>query len=257
MVNKSDQYLGERVCWRGKIFNIEETYGVTFFQAWYFEGRAYSALKDGSDAFVVTYIGTLPEVFEDDTVEACGTIDEKYEGVNAFGATILQPQILAAYVTHYKPPPVPTTAPKPPTATPVVVGIGQETKAGHWFLRVTEVQYHKALYFYGNADVAMGVWCVLFLDIQNQASGTDHFGTLWWELRGAQGNVYDDDTGTSDAAWQFGGKNTPWTSLKPGQWAEIVIAFDVPEGAKGLTLYSSKLKQPFVRIGDAQPPEDQ
>ncbi len=256
LVDKSDQYIGERVCWKGEVFNIDESSGITVFQAWYFEGRSFNILKDDAGAFMVVYFGTLPDVFEDDAVEVCGLVDEKGEGVNAYGATITQPQILAVYVNKYKPPPQPAAKPKPPTPTPVLVQIGQETTAGKWFLRVTGVEWHKALYFYDNAEVAMGVWCVLFLDIQNQASGTDYFGNLWWELRGSGGGVYDDDSGTSEAAWQFGGKDTPWTDLNPGEWAEIVIAFDVAEGAKGLQFYSGRLKQPFVYIGDAQPPQD-
>jgi hypothetical protein len=162
--------------------------------------------------------------------------------------------------------PLPTNTPKPtakpkatkaPTPVPKLAGIGEEVKAGNWLFKVTEVQYHKALYLGDNAKVAMGVYCVIFLDIQNQASGTTHFGELWWELHGAGGNKYTDDSATIRAAWQFGGKDTPWDDLNPGQGAQIVIAFDVAEGAKELQLYSSKLKKPFVLIGDAQPPQDQ
>lgn len=98
---------------------------------------------------------------------------------------------------------------------------------------------------------------MLFLNIQNQATGTTHFGELLWELRGAKGNVYDDDSETFDAAWQFGGKDTPWDDLNPGQTAQIVMAFDVADGAKGLQLYSYKLKRPFILIGDAQAAQDQ
>lgn len=62
--------------------------------------------------------------------------------------------------------------------------------------------------------------------------------------------MYDDDSETCDAAWQFGSKDTPWD-------AQIVMAFDVADGAKGLQLYSYKLKRAFVVIGDAQPAQDQ
>jgi hypothetical protein len=249
MVDKSDEYMGERVCWTGEVFNIEETMGLTFFQAWY---------RDTLDAFVVTYWGSLPDVYEDTRIEACGLIDEKFEGTNAYGATIMQPQIEAVYVVT--PTPRPTAKPKPtrtPTPIPVLAQIGEQVKAGNWLFTVTEVQYHKALYFYGDATVAMGVYCVLFLDIQNQASGTAHFGELWWELHGAQGAVFDDDSETFDAAWQFGGKDTPWDDLNPGETAQIVIAFDVAENGKGLVFYSANLDRPFVLIGDAQPAQDQ
>lgn len=150
----------------------------------------------------------------------------------------------------------PTTPVTPTTPTPGLAQVGEHTKAGNWLFTVTDVQYHKALYLYDSSRVAMGVYCVLFLDIQNRASGTTHFGELWWRLLGAGGNFYD-ESATSRAAWQFGGKDTPWTDLNPGQRAEIVMAFDVAEGAKGLQFYSAELKQPFVLIGDAQPPQNQ
>ena len=257
LVDKSDEYIGERVCWRGQVFNISESQGVTFLQARYFEGRSYSISKDGSNAFVVLYLGSLPDVFEDTPIEACGLIDEKYEGTNAYGATIVQPQILGVYVQEFKPSPLPTAKPKPPTPIPALAKIGEQVQAGNWLFTVTEVRYYKTLYLYDDAKVAMGVYCVIFLDIQNKAPGTTNFGELWWELHGEAGNVYDDDSATFRAAWQFGGKDTPWDDLNPGQTAQIVIAFDVAKEAKGLQLYSYKLKSPFVLIGDAQPPQDQ
>jgi hypothetical protein len=192
-------------------------------------------------------------IFEDDEYPLLA-VGMDYDGSGGFYFEALPSEPLPTNT------PKPTVKPKPtqpPTPTPTLVGLGEEVKAGNWLFTVTEVQYHKALYFYDNADVAMGTFCVLFLDIQNQASGTTHFGELWWELHGAGGNVYDVDSATIDAAWQFGGKNTPWTGLNPGQTAQIVMAFDVGQEAKGLQLYSDKLKQPLVLIGDAQPPQQQ
>jgi hypothetical protein len=248
MVDKSDEYIGEQVCWLGTVFNIKEDSGFTFLQAWY---------QDTFDAFVVSYGGKLPDIFEDDRIEACGLIGEKYEGTNAYGATIVQPRIDGVYVIKFKPTPKPTAKPKPPTPTPTLVKIGEQVKAGNWQFTVTEVQWHKALYLYDSSKVAMGVYCVLFMDIRNQAPGTTHFGELWWQLRGAGGGIYDDDSATFRAAWQFGGKDTPYDDLNPGQTAKIVVAFDVGQQAKGLQLYSYALKKPFVFIGDAQPPQDQ
>jgi hypothetical protein len=209
---------------------------------------------------VVVYDDLLPNVFDDDRVEVCGLIDEKFEGTNAFGATVVQPMIQAVYVV--KPTAKPTAKPKPkvtkpPTPTPQLANVGEQVQAGNWLFTVTEVQYHKALYLHDNSKVAMGVYCVMFIDIQNQASGTASFGELWWELHGAGGKVYDDDSETFYAAWQFGGKDTPWTDVNPGQTLQIALAIDVGQEAKGLQLYSYKLKKPFVLIGDAQPPQDQ
>jgi hypothetical protein len=233
MVDKSDAYLGERVCWRGEVFNIDESGGFTFLQAWY---------RDTLDAFVVRIYDTLPDVFEDTKIVACGYIDEKYEGTNAYGASIYQPAILGVYVQKPKAKPKATAKPKAPTPTPVLAKIGEQATAGNWTFTVTDVQYHKALYFYSNSTVAMGVYCVMFITVQNHAPGTTHFGELWWELHGAKGNVYEDDSETGDAAWQFGGKDTPWTDVNPGQSIEIALAIDVPQEAKGMQLYSYKLE---------------
>jgi len=115
MVDKSDAYYGERVCWRGKVFNIAETQGTTFLQAWYFEDRSHSILDDGSDAFVVNYDGTLPKVFEDTPIEVCGYVDEQYiGGQNAYGGPLNQPQISGVYVEKFKPKAQATARPKPP-----------------------------------------------------------------------------------------------------------------------------------------------
>jgi hypothetical protein len=145
---------------------------------------------------------------------------------------------------------------QPATPVAALAQVGEQVEAGNWLLTVTEVQYHKALQSHSEANVAMGVYSVLLMDIQNQAAEPDHFGTLWWELHDAAGNVYEDDMATCDAASQFGCKDTPWDDLNPGQTAQIALAFDVPEGAKGLQLYAFKLGQPFVSIGDAQSPQD-
>jgi hypothetical protein len=247
MVDKSDAYLGERVCWRGEVFNIDESEGLTFLQAWY---------KDTLDAFVVIHFDTLPDIFEDDKIVACGYIDEKYEGTNAYGASIYQPSILGVYVQKPKPKAKATAKPKQPKPTPALAKIGEQVQAGNWLFTVTDVQYHKALYLYDSVKVAMGVHAVLFIDITNQAPGTTHFGELWWHLRGAGGNEYDEKH-TSRAAWQLGGKDTPWTDINPGQTAQIVVSFDVAEGAKGLQLYSGRLEKSLVLIGDAQPAQDQ
>ena len=101
MVEKSDKYWGEPVCWRGNVFNIDESEGTTFFQAYYFTGKRYNWQKH-NDAFVVFYDAELPDVFEDVSVEVCGYIDDKFEGTNAYGATISQPSIYAEYVRKLK-----------------------------------------------------------------------------------------------------------------------------------------------------------
>jgi hypothetical protein len=146
---------------------------------------------------------------------------------------------------------------RPPKPTPVVVKVGEQAQVDNWQFRVTEIQWHKALHFLGNADVAEGIWCVLFLDIENQDSEPALFGNLWWQLHGAGEQVFDDDSGTFSAVWQFEGRDTPWDEVHPGGAAQIVMAFEVAESAQGLTLHSDRLNRTFVLMGDAQPPQDQ
>lgn len=145
---------------------------------------------------------------------------------------------------------------RPPKPTPVVVKLGEQAQVDNWQFRVTEVQWHKALYFLGKKDLAEGIWCVLFLDIENQASEPARFGNLWWQLRGAEEQVFDRDSGTFSAVWQFEGRDTPWDEVPPGESAQIVMAFEVAESARELTLYSDRLDQTCVLMGDAQPPQD-
>jgi hypothetical protein len=90
---------------------------------------------------------------------------------------------------------------------------------------------------------------VLLLDIQNQGESASPFRMLDWELRGGQGAVYD-ESATYYAAWQFSGRETAYTDLAPGQGAQIVMAFDVPKGIKGLMLYTDRLARTVVQIGD-------
>jgi hypothetical protein len=155
------------------------------------------------------------------------------------------------------PQPTPTTRQPAPSPTPSLPTAGQQTEAGTWLFTVTEVQYHKALYFRDKSRVAMGVYAVLFMDIENRATGTTSFGDLDWSLRSAAGKLYSDDATTFYAAWQFGGKDLHWTDLNPGQLAQIVIAYDVDQGAKGLEFFSRRLGEPYIYIGDAKPPQDQ
>jgi hypothetical protein len=128
--------------------------------------------------------------------------------------------------------------------------MGVQARAGNWVLTVTGVQWHQTLHWQEWSREAEGVWAVLLLDIKNQGQSTLPFRMLRWELHGGQGAVYDESS-TYYAAWQFNGRETAYTDLAPGQGAQIVMAFDVPEGVKGLKLYSDQLAREIVHIGDA------
>jgi len=90
VVDKSPgKYDNETVLWNGTVFNIQETDEGTALQAYY--GDTY-------DAFVVVYYGSLPNVYKDTKVTVCGSLEGTFDGTNAFGATISQPEIWAEYV---------------------------------------------------------------------------------------------------------------------------------------------------------------
>jgi hypothetical protein len=101
---------------------------------------------------------------------------------------------------------------------------------------------------------AQGVWAVLLLDVQNLGPEAMPFDWGWWVLREGGGAAYPESS-TAYAAWEFGGRDTAYTLLQPGQRAQLVMAFDVAREARGLTLYSEKLGRAIVAIGDAQPDE--
>lgn len=140
-----------------------------------------------------------------------------------------------------------------PAAPGTLFSVGQQVQAGNWLFTVTDVQYHKTLEFEESSVTTTGIFCVVFLDVQNLASDTRFFDELRWELLDSSGNRYDADVTSFIAAAQFEAEGSPWDNLGPGQTARIVIAFDVPqeEGVRMLFLYSHALGRPFVWLGYA------
>jgi hypothetical protein len=228
--DRSDRYIGERVCWKGQVFRIEESEGNTVFQSWYFEGR-HRAFED-LDAFIVFYADLLPDVNEDTEVMVCGQLGEKFEGTNVLGGTIRQPLIYAVYVDLWVPTALPTATPAPtPTPLPRSNDFGIQKQVGSWGMKLYDVKRAKAVYFYEDAEIAQGVWLMPFVEFTNLGSGTrSPWEDLDFYLKDDQGRTYD--AGYSDgnlgAGWQFQAGDI-MDDINPGLVLGVVLPVDVPE----------------------------
>jgi hypothetical protein len=229
-VNRSDSYVGQKVCWKGKVFTIVEQSGMTGFQAWYFTGRH---LGETGKAFVVAYAGLLPQVLEDTEVNVCGEITEKFKGTNAFGAAVVQPMIRASFVDVWKPAalptPIPPTPTAPPTPLPKTSALGVNKQSGNWDMKLYDVRKAKTVYFYGTAEVAQGMWLLPFIEFKNLSGGTRApSDDLTFYVVDEAGNTYSAgfNRATFAAAWQFKAGHTT-DDINPGVVLGIVVPADV------------------------------
>ena len=231
-INKSDRHIGEIVCWKGEVFNIDETQGVTGFQAYYFEDRH---AVDRDNAFVVIYNDVLPDVYEETKVFVCGEVGEKFTGTNAFGGEISQPRIMAEIVDLWEPAQLPTAAPTntpaPPTPLPIVDDFGVQKQVGTWGMKLYDVKRAKAVYFLNRAEIAQGVWLLPFVEFSNLGSGTR---SPWEDLRFY---LIDDLGRTFEAGYNDAWSGAGWQyqtgdimdDINPGLVLGIVLPVDVPE----------------------------
>lgn len=229
-INKTDRHIGERVCWKGEVFSIEEENGMTAFQAWYFEGRHPEA--SDLDAFVVVYDGILPDVYEETEVFACGEVGEKFEGTNAFGATISQPSIYAKFVDLWEPEPLPTPVPiNTPTPLPIVDDFGVQKQVGTWGMKLYDVKRAKTVYFFDSGETAQGVWLIPLIEFTNQSGGTRApSDDLDFYLLDDQGQTFEASINDASlgAAWQFQSGHY-YDDIDPGSVLGISLPVDVPE----------------------------
>jgi hypothetical protein len=259
-VKKSDRYIGQTVAWKGEVFNIRETQGKTWFQAWYFEGRH---LSEPDDAFVVTYDGVLPGVYEDTEVLVCGVVGEPTEGTNAFGALISQPTIVAEYVELWKPPS--GSKAQPPTPTPVPLlkesAVEVEHKSGIWTHKLTDVKRAKAVYFFGEATIATGTFLIPLIEFRNDGSGTaEPIHNFDFYLQDEMGRTYDFDPfgdAVLGASWQFQMGHL-YDDINPGLVLGIALPFDVPPGLGDVWLRDKQNAALVIYLGNvSQLPESQ
>lgn len=250
-VNKSDRYQGEIICWKGKVFNIDETNGTTGFQAYYFEGRHAA---DGDNAFVVIYNGVLPDVYEDTEILACGEVGEKFSGTNAFGGEISQPRLIAKFVDLWVPEPLaPTATPVPPTPLPMVDNLGVQKQVGQWGLKLYNVKRAKAVYFFDNAQIAQGVWLLSFVEFTNLGTGTrSPWEDLDFYYLDDQGRTYEANYNDAwlGARWQFQAGDI-MDDIQPGSLLGVVLPIDSPENLSNVWLRVEQDPNFAIYLGNA------
>lgn len=128
----------------------------------------------------------------------------------------------------------PTRAPAPPTALPTPFPksrTDQEFVVKIWGLRLYDVKKSKAVYFFGDAEIAMGVWLIPFVEFRNAGSGTaePHYN-LDFYLQDERGRTYDFNPfgdAVLGAAWQFQAGHL-YDDINPGLKLGIALPFDVP-----------------------------
>jgi hypothetical protein len=135
-------------------------------------------------------------------------------------------------------------------ASSSIVPIGQEIEAGGWRFKVSEVHKRKAVYFYGDAHVAMGRYLIVIIDATNLQSGTDYFArTIAPWVTDKPGNVFDiSGTASGYARWQYGGISSIFTDVDPGDFVRIAIAVDLPDDT-GEVLLSTDVGK-WIELGN-------
>ena len=132
------------------------------------------------------------------------------------------------------PPPAATRTPRPPTATPKPLPrtkTDQEFVIQIWGLRLYDVKKTKAVYYFGDAEIAKGMWLVPLLEVRNAGSGTaDPHNNLDFYLQDDRGRKYEFDPfgdAVLGAAWQFQAGHL-YDDINPGLKLGIALPFDVP-----------------------------
>lgn len=86
LLNYPNNYVGEKVVVRGRIFNIEENYIQLYFAGTY-------------EAFIVVFSDSFSGIYDGDSITVYGIVYGEECGTNAFGGEICQPAILCSWFT--------------------------------------------------------------------------------------------------------------------------------------------------------------
>lgn len=160
--------------------------------------------------------------------------------------------------------PTNTPIPVPPTDTPappppVQIGlskdsaVGVQKQIGIWAMKLYQVKKAKAVYFFGDADVADGVYLMPFVEFTNTGAGS-RAPVEDLDLYIVDGSANRYDLGFSDgdlgAAHQFQAGHI-WDDMDPGAVLGIVIPGDVPEGITDAWLKADQDPNFIMYLGDA------
>jgi hypothetical protein len=151
-------------------------------------------------------------------------------------------------------PPTDTPAPPPPPAQlSKDSAIGVQKQIGVWAMKLYQVKKAKAVYYFGDADIADGVYLMPFIEFTNTGPGSRApIEDLNLYIIDGAGNRYD--LGFSDgdlgAAHQFQAGHI-WDDMDPGAVLGIVIPGDVPEGITDAWLKADQDPGFVMYLGDA------
>jgi hypothetical protein len=127
---------------------------------------------------------------------------------------------------------IPTPPPPPATPTPLPrVRQDQEVVVQIWGLRLYDVKKAKAVYYFGSAEIAKGVWLIPLVEFRNLGTGTaEPHRNLYFYLQDDRGRTYKFDPfndAVLGAAWQFQAGHL-YDDINPGLKLGIALPFDVP-----------------------------
>ncbi len=224
-----DMFRGQKVVISGEVFNIKEDKNGTTMQIWVARpgGSAFDRI-----AVYVTYPGSLPGLYKNDSVFVYGLCGGTVTGFNALGGVIGQPLIEAKYVDYG------TAIPTPPAIAKNIA----TTLEGAWQLTYVGEFRDKTVFYPVGAKTAMGIWASIQFRIRNLLPGTARFTKDYdFVLIDENGKTYDDDPmATLYARWQYCGCDDAYRELAPGEEAVILVTFDVPESTRNLTVAIKK-----------------
>lgn len=130
MYSNPDKFKGKTVDFYARIFTEPEKDDQgTYIQAWLNP-------KDSSNSIIISVNDAKLDVKRDDIIHVVGVVEKKYEGKNAFGATITAPVITASKVekTDY------VTAFDPALKT---VDVNKEIDQHGYVMKISKVEFSK------------------------------------------------------------------------------------------------------------------
>jgi len=127
---------------------------------------------------------------------------------------------------------VPTPAPPRATATPLPrTAPDHEVTVSIWGLKLYDVKKTKAVYWFGEAEVAHGVWLIPFVEVRNLSTGdAAPYHNLDFYLQDGAGRRWEFDPfndAVLGAAWQFQAGKL-YGDIGPGLMIGIALPVDVP-----------------------------
>lgn len=178
--------------------------------------------------------------------------------VAASVVTVAGPVETVALVKDVAPPA--TGTPKP-TPVPFLreMPLGQEFQTTLWGMKLYDVKRTKAVYWFGDAEIADGTWLIPLVEFRNLGSGTnDPSSNLHFYLQDDKGRTFDYDyftTGDLGAAWQFKAGHV-YDDINPGSILGIAIPFDVSPNLGDMWLRVKEAPKVVMYLGNvSQMPE--